>query len=134
MKVAHYMWDGIAMFCKEIAEDIPEGKYEYLYGVPRGGMIPAVILSHILEIPVITKLDLIKCHKVLVVDDIIDSGGTISRYKDYDTAAIFWKKEIASESPTYYARLVDPSTWIQFPWEKRTNDPVSDVNLLEEAI
>ena len=49
---------------------ISDIKYDYIYGIPRGGLIPATMLSHILEIPVITHLeyDVLSTNKILVVD------------------------------------------------------------------
>ena len=39
--------------CHELARQIRASKeqFDFIYGIPRGGLIPAVYLSHILDIP-----------------------------------------------------------------------------------
>jgi hypoxanthine phosphoribosyltransferase len=64
----------------------------------------------------------IKNKKVLVVDDIWDSGKTMEavlynmRGEDITTATLFWK-ETAKCKPNYYADTVKENEWIIFPWE-----------------
>jgi len=110
-------------------------KYTGVYGVPRGGMIVAVGISHILDIPVV-------CHVVqatkrtLIVDDISDSGGTLSQYNisDSDTATLFIDPN-TKYIPTYYVIKNVDKIWINFPYEiLGTHDHVSKVkNQYEEV-
>lgn len=79
-----------------IVEQIGNEKFDLIVGLTRGGCIPAVVLSHKLNIPatmlnfstrdnVTTDLDLYKYfenlsehyHRILIVDDLVDSGKTI---------------------------------------------------------
>jgi len=105
--------------------------YDYLYGIPRGGLVPATMLSHLLNIPVITHIeyDVLTDNRILIVDDIIDSGKTIQRFSDvFDTAAVTVKKNIPEKRrPTYWCwdGLVEVDKWIMFPYETETNDPIS---------
>ena len=61
--------------------------------------------------------------RVLIVDDIWDSGKTMNAVLDYlgeediTTATLFWK-ETAKEKPTYYANIAGRNEWVVFPWEK----------------
>ena len=50
-----------------------------IYGVPRGGLVVAVALSHLLDLPMITDVGLVSS-STLVVDDISDSGTTCRWY------------------------------------------------------
>ena len=64
----------------------------------------------------------VKGKKILVIDDIWDSGTTMQAVLEYlgeedvTTATIFWK-ETATSEPTYYSEKVEEDTWIVFPWE-----------------
>ena len=96
----------------------------FLYGIPRGGVIVATSLTYLnenfalyLENPICNNymgLDT----KIIVVDDIVDSGDTAQKYFDhYEVGALFWRKG-ASFEPDYYAEKLDNDVWIKFPWER----------------
>lgn len=94
---------------------------EYVYGVPRGGIYPAILLTKKLDLQIIENLANFPKKKVLVVDDIIDSGATKKRYSEYKFWAI-WDKAI------------DEDDWVVFPWERMTNEvPAEDsvIRMLE---
>jgi hypothetical protein len=61
--------------------------------------------------------------KILIIDDIWDSGKTMNAVLDYlgtediTTATLFWK-ELANNKPTYYSEIAKMSEWIIFPWER----------------
>ena len=56
---------------------------EFVSGIPRGGLIPSVMLSHRLDIPLV-KGDI--GPDTLVIDDICDSGETLDKLvKKYQT-------------------------------------------------
>ncbi len=121
-KVRPVSWIEIERHIKKIANKIKRSgkKYKFIYGVPRGGLIPAVLLSHKLDIPL---CDSIKDHKsTLVVDDISDSGKTLGRIIEkngkIDIATIFVRKG-SSVMPKFYAAKVHKE-WIGFPWEEDT--------------
>jgi hypoxanthine phosphoribosyltransferase len=132
--IRKYNWRQIDTFVNNIADQIKRSGnvYKVLFGIPRGGLIPATILSHILEIPIVTTFDTLwtkSMKDVLVVDDIVDSGETLKEYADfYHIASIFWKK-YASFMPKYYSEIAYPDEWIVFPWETKTSDKISNVNL-----
>jgi GTP cyclohydrolase I len=91
-----------------------EGKeYKNIYPILRAGSYVALVLSKMLDLPLISHLDKTD-NGTLVVDDIVDSGRTLEQYKDYDTAVLHIKDH-AKTQPTYYVRAVDK--WIEYPWE-----------------
>jgi hypothetical protein len=102
---------------------------EYVYGIPRGGCIPAIMLSHFLDLEYRPELHFNSdWERTLVVDDIIDSGDTISQYIDHlHCASVFYREDACYEPMAFGAKLND-NTWIQFPWEKQVNDQYSNVN------
>ena len=139
------------MMFKEDADSLVEqitnsGKfYDYVVGVVRGGSIPAVYLSHRLEIPMRTVSwstfhgdqmrecamdiaeDVAEGKSVLIVDDILDSGRTLRELIadwgcDRDKVGIATllynpKQEI---KPDFYGRLLDRDRykgWVYFWWE-----------------
>ena len=97
-----------------LAQKIQENKekhYTGLYGVPRGGYLPAIRLSELMGIPVVTKITL----GTLIVDDIVDSGKTLENYPNNDTAVIY-AKDYSKDKATYYGAI--ENGWINIPDEK----------------
>lgn len=113
-------------------------KYDYLVGNLRGGFYLADALSRDLNIPYMV------CHvsyrdtsnlqggnviiprfegyrNYLLVDDLIDSGKTISYFegkKNIDYCMIFKNPEIKTEKKTIFYKELPHDTWIDFFWEK----------------
>lgn len=103
--------------------------YSAIHGLPRGGLSIAVHLSHFLELPLITNISMYtpmnlkeENDKLLVVDDIIDSGRTFERFSEiatirkikYETAVLYYKP-FSEHIPDVYIR--ETEDWIVFPWE-----------------
>lgn len=119
--------------------------YDYVVGIVRGGAIPAACLSYHLGIPLkmvswstyhIDQMkesaldiaeDIADGKKVLVVDDILDSGRTLSELMEdwgverrkFDLAVMIWNvgQDIM---PDFYGRKIDRednTDWITFWWE-----------------
>ena len=100
-------------------------KISYIKGLQRGGLIPAVLLSHKLNIPMISNgiLD----NSVLVVDDICDSGKTLEEYTKYKcyTVTIHYKNSAVVE-PNFWYKLVSEDEWIVYPWEQKDSKTIQD--------
>ena len=82
-----------------------------IYGIPRGGLIPAVMLSHRLGVPLVGKPK----PDSLIVDEIADSGNTLKQF-DQKSAVLIWKK-CSIVMPSFFGELTESSSWIVFPWE-----------------
>lgn len=89
-------------------------QYSSIYGVPRGGVYVAIALSQILNLPIIEKDDINQT--TLVVDDLIDSGQTRSRYPDNDFACLYDKPHSPCIKNTYPCTTM--AGWINFFWER----------------
>lgn len=98
-----------------------------VYGVPRGGLIPAAIISHHLSIPYI-NLSLLNYDnyifdnkKFLIIDEISDSGKTVktfrSQFGDMVEFASVYVRYNCEEWPNYYFSKILTDDWIKFPYE-----------------
>ena len=84
-------WNDVGISIHSIANQIKANNkgYDSIYGVPRGGLIPAVMLSHRLGLPLATRSRAKSGEgNVLVVDDIADTGRTVSFYRHRDVAVL----------------------------------------------
>ena len=122
-------WDDFDNMVDELADMIPEGVYEGVYAVPRGGLITGVMLSHKLNLPFIDRLQSYYGKKFLIVDDIADTGETLNRFKaeiyDYaDIATIHYHKQSIVE-PAYWVQEKGDK-WIVYPWEKKNSEEIQD--------
>ena len=104
-------------------------KFEAVGGLPRGGLIPAVILSHRLSVPFVAQANISSVvGDILVVDDICDTGRTLKRFKFEDniyTAALHWKQS-AEYQPHYFWEIAYENEWIVYPWENKDSKTIPD--------
>lgn len=117
-------WDTYTSYITLLANKIIESgiTFTHIYGIQRGGLIPAVILSHKLNIPISTLYPVGMNNNCLVVDDIIDSGETYNIIKkvfkihklEYKYATIFKHKK-SDIIPDFYIK--ENKKWIMFPYE-----------------
>jgi len=95
-----------------------EYKFTGVYGIPRGGLILAVSLSHRLNIPLILDEDDIK-KDTLIVDDIVDGGSTLARFKKKNHITLsLYVGENAQLKPDLF-QYVRKANWVEFPWEAK---------------
>lgn len=103
---------------QSVALQFAHARFENIFGMPRGGLTPAVKLSHLLEIPLVTDMAKIS-KKTLMVDDIADTGKTLARYAQfhYSVFTIFYHRQ-SIFVPWYWLRE-KKEKYIIFPWEKQ---------------
>ena len=114
-KIAVSWWD-MSDLIKDLAEKIPfeVPLADSIYGIPRGGLIPAVMLSHKLGLPMVDIIG----RNTLVVDDMSDSGVTLSKMPGQFTAVLFHKPHTSCFTPNVWSKLHEGDEWLVFPWEK----------------
>ena len=84
MEFEYISWERFDKGCDDIASRIKSKidggwwRISNIYGVPRGGLVVAVKLSHLLNLPIITDKDKIIPSKTIIVDDIVDTAGTLT--------------------------------------------------------
>jgi len=138
----HVSWDEIGDLVKILATKI-QLRYTYnkeiesIYGCPRGGLIPAVMLSHELNIPLTVEENQIN-KNTLIVDDICDSGETFlsmldEHQKGYEPedapkfACLHYKFDTADFTPDFFGvKIRDFDGWIVYPWEREDSDTIQD--------
>ncbi len=142
-------WSDIEFMVEHVAKLIEESKYkvDVIVGILRGGVIPAKLLGDELGVGDLGVIEIklykgvgerahkpyirqpltlsVKDKNVLIVDDVSDTGLTLSTAinalelyspKKIKTATLYikpWTKLI----PDYYSRVSDK--WIVFPWERK---------------
>ena len=157
MKKLWYDWKEMRRDVNTLCREIVLDKFDpcCIVGISRGGLTPGVMMSHWLNKPfkpvkaalrdfpewedyLPRKTD----ERVLIVDDVCDSGETFFKIKSYITgprlnqplelptdvrfASLWWNNECDFE-PHYYAQECAKDSediWIHFPWEHWWNGPV----------
>lgn len=148
MNKIYYSWTQVYQLTHSIVQQIQQDKWHprMCVGVTRGGLIPAVIMSHMFNTPLETvnislrdnpshmDQNLQKIRNmlalewsVLVVDDINDTGATVECIRkqlpeQQNLKIAVLTNNVASKSQVDYwgtqiNKHTDPS-WICFPWEQ----------------
>ena len=127
MEKKYLEWRDINDAIERLAINIKKSGIEIsaIKGVQRGGLIPAVMLSHSLGIPMTEKE--IVSSSVLIVDDICDTGNTLIPYKQLNNpiATLHYKTSAIIE-PNFWWRLAPQNEWIVYPWEQKDSQTIPD--------
>lgn len=123
--------------CKQVSET--NWKPELIVGLSRGGLVPAVSLSHYYDVPLralrwstrdFTSTECINDLKelaksnvnILIVDDLIDTGTTMYELtkvlgdRPSVKVAVLQLKH-GSYKPDFYGETLHDETWQAYPWE-----------------
>jgi len=160
IKINKISWFKIEKICLQIIEDIKKDKFkpDVIVTIQRGGFIPTAIISHGLEIRELIVTDIkrtisdkvnskkqppklinnldrkkIEAKKVLIVDDIVGSGETLTllvnkimNLKPFEvrTAVVIlnldnYEKKLKQERPVINFLGKQVRGWVVFPWEKK---------------
>ena len=118
MKKVIYTWARFDEDSAKIAKWAKDKNFKSVYGIPRGGLVLATKLSHLLDIPLILAKDDIT-RDTLIVDDIVDTSATIKLFlalhgNKLQIATIFLNN-MSGFKPNFFAR--EKEHWVIFPWE-----------------
>ena len=155
-KKAYYTWEQVEGMTQDILQQIRDEKFDAVVGLTRGGLTPAVLVSQYLDIPMHTLkvslrdhqekeslkvLDKLSGQKVLVIDDINDTGATFNWImQDWPSGCLpsheawleIWNYNVkfavlvdnlASKCDAkidFYGREINKAEddlWVDFPWE-----------------
>ena len=108
-----YTWLQFDNDIREIIRRLKESerKFDGVWGPIRGGLIPAVVLSHALNLPFLIK----PTADSLVVDDIADTGKTLFFFRQNFIVTLFYHKQSTVLPDIWVKEKTDQ--WIVFPWE-----------------
>jgi len=125
-------WEDIENDINTLCIKLKDRKFQFITGLPRGGLIPAVLVSHKLDITY-KSLNLSKAiteGKYLLIDDIADSGETLidKKYEGYVKATLHYKKHSLIK-PDYYAREIPNDIWLVYPWENEKSKTIQDYKI-----
>lgn len=123
MAKEYVTWEQVETFVEFVASYIEKNeiKISGVYGIPRGGLVFAVMLSHRLQIPMLASAT----DDCLVVDDICDSGESLVHFVKNTsnpdkqkplTATMYYKENQLGIEPDIY-KYVKTDQWIVFPFE-----------------
>lgn len=129
--------------CHDLAFQTETWKPDIIVGIQRGGLVPALHLSHELEKPLETILwqtrdnnkqehnnalieEIVNGSRVLFVDDINDSGRTIRELKEAYCIgddpqvkfATLVQKTTTGLTSDFSSLIIGNEKWIVYPWEK----------------
>jgi hypoxanthine phosphoribosyltransferase len=147
-KKAFYSWQDVEAMTQDILRQLHVDKqsFDCVVGLTRGGLKPAVLVSQYLDIPMHTLKLSLRDHvgqddldsmskflgindtgkkKVLVIDDINDTGATINAIKEvwgeeYVTYAVLISNEASEAEADYVSKTINKmenDVWQVFPWE-----------------
>jgi len=129
MEKIYLSWDEIEDAIESLAYQIKNSgkKIGSMNGLARGGLIPAVMLSHKLGIPFMNETNDDEGY-ILIVDDICDTGETLEYYDihDYILTATIHHKQTAIIEPDFYYSLAPQDKWIVYPWEQKDSKTIQD--------
>jgi len=112
--------------------DDPSDYFDYVIGLPRGGLPIAVHLSHKLEIPMsdLNYMPHPKKGRILLVDDVLDTGKVMSSALEQLThlevyvIVLHWKPHCPITPYLYVEKTKD---WVVYPWERPDEKPNRDM-------
>ena len=115
--ISYFSWNEFDKSVENIADKCKFLNFSGIYGVPRGGLCLAVALSHKLKINLISE----PIKNSLIVDDVYETGITLSTFKDIEGAMFFVL--FSKVKPTWWnsVHISEKKEWIIFPWENPLN-------------
>jgi len=146
MDKLYLSWDDITKFTKTIHEQTKNlGNNFGIIGLSRGGLIPAVLFSHLKDYKdlfvtgiksyqgqrkdteifyqIAAKYNFEEKDFVYVIDDICDTGSTFKAVENYmlpiklvSISMVYRQNE--NYKPNYYGIELSDDRWVVFPWEE----------------
>ena len=113
----------IAFHLKDTGKD-----FKGVYGIPRGGVILAVLLSHKLDLPYVENPYDYQLDDFIVIDDIADTGETLKFYEEtFEKSYIvtIHEHEQSIVKPEYSV-INKGDKWIVYPWETEDSEEIQD--------
>jgi len=146
-------WDDYHRSIESLARKVADSNWEFdqVLCLARGGLRPGDVFSRLFKVPLailsvssyreaggtergdlfigasISSSTKALAGRLLLIDDLVDSGTTLQKVKEWLhdkhpevrelRSAVIWYKANASEQPDYYAHHVVDNPWIHQPFE-----------------
>jgi len=111
-------WQRYIKDCYELKKRIT-GQFDEIAIVPRGGLVVGrVVIEKFLDCKITYQLPVLSNKKILIIDDLIDTGNTLLPYREKSSVkiAVLYVKQHAPFMPDYYIKRI-PNEWVLFPYE-----------------
>lgn len=133
-KKTYYSWYDFEDAVTEIERQISFwDKIDFVVGIPRGGVILAIVLSHRtgtkhMTIDHFEKVkNSLDPKRILIVDDISDSGQTLKSYVDEGYITATWHERFSTVAkPDFRVELLENTDWVVYPWEAKDSKTIQD--------
>ncbi len=121
MNKIYVTWEDVTTFLNELVNHLDNKNIKPcgVYGIPRGGLVMATLISYKMDIPLLMA----PAEGCLIIDDIADSGRSLCHYTENDTqfnkyfiATLFYHNR--SIVKPHYTKFEKIDEWIVFPWEE----------------
>jgi len=135
-------WSKYIKALNKIVEYFKDEKFDVIVGLTRGGLIPAVYVSHAWNVPImpfnphslhadgtpreniILPISSSVVRKVLIIDDLSDTGKTLSKCFEFftnkgfvcSTTSVYINEDITEFKPDFTV-FNSNNKWIVFPYE-----------------
>ncbi len=151
LKCHLYSWEDVEELCKAVAEKIKRSGFspDVVIAIARGGWVPARLLCDYLDIRELYSVKTehwgvvatrdgkakltqplnadVSGKRVLIVDDVADTGETIKLVKEHVESfspeevkiAVVDYKKTSKFIPDFYAAEMEEWRWIVYPWSLR---------------
>jgi len=125
-------WKWVDEQINKIGDKLEGLNLEFVSGIPRGGLIPAVMMSHAYGIKYISyssakMLPLELRKKTIVIDDISDTGLTMAEADKLKFITSSLCTRVGTKTlPRLSGELISGNEWLVFPWETLDSIPVQD--------
>lgn len=116
-EIHHLTWADVDAAVARLAGLVMPGR-SGIYGVPRGGLVLAVALSHFINLPLLTTAP---DPKALIVDDIADSGKTLAAFPNHQCLAMVRRWGAHCRAQAAINLPEGDRRWVLFPWELNSN-------------
>jgi hypoxanthine phosphoribosyltransferase len=143
-------WDDVVKLSTSLARKVRDRGYDVdiIVAIARGGLVPARIVADVLGVMDVLSIKVehwvetashtpqakvkydyklsLQGKKVLIIDDITDTGDSMQLAKDYvmrnfapliaKTATMQHISTVSKSTPDFYAEEVKDWTWFMYPW------------------
>ena len=109
----HLSWAEFDQAVDRIVGSCRGCRFAGVHGIPRGGLVLAVALSHRLDLPLLQTPQ----PGCLLVDDVYETGLTLAPYRELaDARVVVWVSKV---EPQWWqaVEVMSSSEWLVFPWE-----------------